>query len=52
MVVFMPGDTTSIALGEKGKLSRNFVVVAPALTHRTLHNAPYVPRPCNFMLQS
>lgn len=30
MVVFMPGDTTSIALGENGRLSKNFVVVAPA----------------------
>ena len=33
MVVFMPGDTTSIALGENGRLSRNFVVVAPAHEH-------------------
>lgn len=30
MVVFMPGDTTSIAFGWKGRLSKNFVVVAPA----------------------
>ena len=42
MVVFMPGETTSIALGEKGRLSRNFVVVAPALTYRALYNAPHV----------
>lgn len=29
-VVFMPGETTSMACGEKGRLSRNLVVVAPA----------------------
>ncbi len=33
MVVFMPGETTSIALGENGRLSKNFVVVAPACRH-------------------
>lgn len=30
MVVFMPGETTSMAWGEKRRLSRNLVVVAPA----------------------
>ena len=56
MVVFMPGDTTSIALGEKGRLSRNFVVVAPALARRALHDAGTwlhsIPRRCVSMLQS
>ncbi len=35
-VVFMPGDTTSMAFGLKGNDSRNRVVVAPACTQSSI----------------